>query len=51
MSEPAILEKVDSPHIVKMHYAHHTENKLVFLMDFLGGGNLYNYIGHIRHLG
>lgn len=40
-AERDILEKIDSPFIVKLHYAFQTPAKLYFVMDFLNGGELF----------
>ena len=40
-AERDILEKINSPFIVKLHYAFQTDAKLYFVMDFLNGGELF----------
>jgi serine/threonine protein kinase len=36
-----MLEKLDSPFIVKLHYAFQTDQRLHIIMDFMQGGELY----------
>lgn len=43
-AERDILEKIDSPFIVKLHYAFQTETKLYFVMDFCNGGELFFHL-------
>lgn len=43
-AERDILEKIDSPFIVKLHYAFQTPAKLYFVMDFLNGGELFYHL-------
>jgi serine/threonine protein kinase len=43
MSERQVLANIDSPFIVKMHYAFQTEDKLYFVTDYVPGGELYTY--------
>ena len=43
-AERDILEKIDSPFIVKLHYAFQTPAKLYFVMDFLNGGELFFHL-------
>ena len=44
IAERDILEKIDSPFIVKLHYAFQTPAKLYFVMDFLNGGELFYHL-------
>jgi serum/glucocorticoid-regulated kinase 2 len=44
LAERDILEKIDSPFIVKLHYAFQTDAKLYFVMDFLNGGELFFHL-------
>ena len=44
LAERDILEKVNNPYIVKLHYAFQTETKLYFFIDFLNGGELFTYL-------
>ena len=43
-AERDILEKIDIPFIVKLHYAFQTPAKLYFVMDFLNGGELFYHL-------
>ena len=44
MAERHILEKCESPYLVKLHYAFQTSTKLYFVIDFLNGGELFTYL-------
>ena len=44
IAERDILEKIDSPFIVKLQYAFQTPTKLYFVMDFLNGGELFYHL-------
>jgi serum/glucocorticoid-regulated kinase 2 len=44
LAERDILEKINNPFIVKLHYAFQTLDKLYFIMDFLNGGELFHHI-------
>jgi len=44
VAERDILEKINSPFIVKLHYAFQTDAKLYFVMDFLNGGELFFHL-------
>ena len=39
-AEREILEDVDSPFILGLHYAFQTNDKLYLVMDFMSGGNI-----------
>ena len=39
ISERQILENMDCPFIVRLHYAFQTEDKLYLVMDFMRGGS------------
>lgn len=39
-AERDILENMNSPFIVQMHYAFQSHNKLYLIMDFMNGGML-----------
>jgi serine/threonine protein kinase len=39
-----ILEKLNNPFIVKLHYAFQTPEKLYFVIDFLNGGELFYHL-------
>lgn len=43
-AERDILEKINSPFIVKLHYAFQTDAKLYFVMDFCNGGELFFHL-------
>lgn len=43
-SERKILESVNHPFIVKLHFAFQTPTKLYFVMDFLNGGELFFHL-------
>ena len=43
-AERLILEKVDSPFVVKLHYAFQTNTRLYFVIDFLNGGELFYHL-------
>lgn len=43
-AERDILEKINSPFIVKLYYAFQTDAKLYFVMDFLNGGELFFHL-------
>jgi len=38
------LQKINSPFIVKLHYAFQTPTKLYFILDFLNGGELFHHL-------
>lgn len=42
--ERIILEHVDSPFIVKLHFAFQSPERLYFVMDFLNGGELFYHL-------
>jgi serine/threonine protein kinase len=44
LAERDILEKINNPFIVKLHYAFQTLDKLYLIMDFLNGGELFHHI-------
>jgi serine/threonine protein kinase len=44
MAERQILELIESPFIVKLHYAFQSYCKLYLIVDFMIGGELYNHI-------
>lgn len=43
-AERKILQVIDSPFIVKLHYAFQNPDKLYFVMDFLNGGEMFTHI-------
>ncbi len=44
IAEREILEKINHPFIVKLHFAFQTPTKLYFVMDFLNGGELFYHL-------
>ena len=42
-AERSILENMNSPFITQLNYAFQTTNKLYLVMEFMIGGNLYQY--------
>lgn len=42
--ERLILEHLESPFIVKLHFAFQTPERLYFVMDFLNGGELFYHL-------
>merc|ERR1712147_148158 len=42
--ERMILERLNHPFIVKLHYAFQTPDKLYFVIDFLNGGELFYHL-------
>ena len=38
------MQAIDSPFIVKLHYAFQTPDKLYFVMDFLNGGEMFTHL-------
>eukprot|EP00759_Apiculatamorpha_spiralis_P004353 PhF_6_TR12593/c0_g1_i1/m.19840/K13303/SGK2; serum/glucocorticoid-regulated kinase 2 len=43
-AEKSILAEINHPFIVKLHYAFQTKHHLVFVMDFLSGGELFFHL-------
>ena len=43
-AEREILEKINNPFIVKLHYAFQTPDKLYFVLDFVNGGELFSHL-------
>ena len=50
MSERYVLGRTKHPFIVGMHYAFQTSEKLVFVLDYCAGGDLYYHISRAGHL-
>jgi serum/glucocorticoid-regulated kinase 2 len=48
MSERYVLGRTQHPFIVGMHYAFQTEDKLVFVLDYCAGGDLYYHISRSK---
>lgn len=44
MAERKILQEIDSPFVVKLHYAFQNPDKLYFVMDFLNGGEMFTHL-------
>jgi serum/glucocorticoid-regulated kinase 2 len=44
VAERKILETIESPFIVKLHYAFQTDARLYFVMDFCNGGELFYHL-------
>jgi len=44
IAERKILQEIDSPFVVKLHYAFQNPDKLYFVMDFLNGGEMFTHI-------
>ncbi|EAS02374.2 Serine/Threonine kinase domain protein (macronuclear) [Tetrahymena thermophila SB210] len=44
LTERQILEKIDHPFIVKLHYAFQTNEKLYLVLDFMVGGELFHHL-------
>jgi serine/threonine protein kinase len=42
--ERLILERLNNPFIVKLHYAFQTPERLYFVIDFLNGGELFFHL-------
>ena len=49
-TERRVLEVVNHPYIVKMHYAFRTETKLFLVLDFYNGGELFSVIDRQQKL-
>ena len=43
-AERNILQQIDHPFVVKLHYAFQTPEKLFFVVDFLNGGELFFHL-------
>eukprot|EP00760_Papus_ankaliazontas_P027018 PhM_4_TR3108/c0_g2_i1/m.23078/K13303/SGK2; serum/glucocorticoid-regulated kinase 2 len=43
-AEKSILATIDHPFVVRLHYAFQTRHHLVFIMDFLAGGELFFHL-------
>lgn len=41
IAERQILENMNCPFIVRLHYAFQTEDKLYLVMDFMRGGHIF----------
>lgn len=47
-AEKSILQKINHPYIVKLHYAFQTKEKLFLVLDFLSGGELFFHLGQVQ---
>ena len=47
-AEREILEKIDHPFLMKMHFAFQTPTKLYFVMDMITGGELFFHLKNER---
>ena len=45
-SEKSILQKLDCPFLVKLHYTFQTSTKLYFILDYINGGELFFHLVH-----
>lgn len=43
-AEKSILQKIQHPFIVKLHYAFQTKDKLYMILDFINGGELFYHL-------
>lgn len=44
MNERMILTDAGHPFVLKLHYSFQTSQRLYFIMDYVPGGDLFNYI-------
>ena len=42
--ERKIMDSIDSPFIVKLHFSFETSEKLYLVMDFLNGGDMFFHL-------
>jgi serine/threonine protein kinase len=49
-AEREIMEKIDFPFLMKLHYAFQTDTKLYFVMDYLPGGELFFHLKNEHRL-
>ena len=47
--ERLIMLQVDHPFVVSMHYVFQRTNRVYFVMDYVEGGELFQYMRSIRH--
>jgi serine/threonine protein kinase len=45
-AEKYIMQTIDHPYIVKLHYAFQTKDKLYLVMDLLSGGELFEHLSN-----
>lgn len=50
MAERNILARISHPFIVKMHWSFQTEQKLVFVLDYCPGGELFGLLAKKHRL-
>jgi serine/threonine protein kinase len=50
-TEFRILGRLNSPFIVNLHYAFHTESDLYMCFDLMGGGDLHHHMDVLKNLG
>jgi serine/threonine protein kinase len=43
-AEKSILQKIQHPFIVKLHYAFQTKDKLYMILDYINGGELFHHL-------
>ena len=46
-AEKSILQKIDHPFVVALHYAFQTKDKLYLVLDFLSGGELFFHLSQL----
>lgn len=47
-TERRVLENIDHPFIVKLHYAFQTQKKLYFVLDYAAGGELFFHLSRMK---
>ena len=48
LSERSILEKLDHPFIVKLHWAFQSKEELFFVMDICTGGEIFFHLNNFK---
>ena len=48
MSERRVLEKLDHPFIVKLHWAFQNKEELFFVMDVCTGGEIFFHLNNFK---
>ena len=43
-AEKSILQKIQHPFIVKLHFAFQTKDKLYMILDYINGGELFYHL-------